>query len=122
MNALVVDDSAAMRRMQQKALEALGFVVQVAKDGREAMQILHATEACDLVLTDWHMPELDGIGLVQEIRQDARWCRLRVIMVTSDAVMNSVQQALDAGVDDFLMKPFSAEALADRVQEIMHAA
>lgn len=120
MNALVVDDSAAMRRIQQRALEALGFAVQVAKDGREAMQMLHAMAACDLVLTDWHMPELDGIGLVQEIRRQERFVGLRVIMVTSDAVMNSVQIALDAGVDDFLMKPFSPEALAERVQDVMH--
>lgn len=121
MNALVVDDSAAMRRIQQKALEALGFAVQVAKDGREAMQMLETLPAFDLVLTDWHMPELDGLGLVQEIRKDQRFVGLRVIMVTSDAVVDSVQLALDAGVDDFLMKPFSAEALAERVQDVMHA-
>jgi CheY-like chemotaxis protein len=120
MNALVVDDSAAMRRMQQKALESLGFVVHVAKDGREAIGVLDAMPACDLVLTDWHMPELDGLGLVQEIRKQPRYAKLRVIMITSDAVMSSVQLALDAGVDDFLMKPFSPDALADRIQDVMH--
>jgi two-component system, chemotaxis family, chemotaxis protein CheY len=120
MIALVVDDSAAMRRMQQKALESLGFVVQVAKDGHEAMSVLQAMAACDLVLTDWHMPELDGLGLVREIRKQARYAKLRVIMVTSDAVLGSVQLALDAGVDDFLMKPFSPDALAERIQDVMH--
>jgi two-component system chemotaxis response regulator CheY len=120
MNALVVDDSAVMRRMQQKALESLGFVVQVAKDGREALDVLGGMSACDLVLTDWHMPELDGLGLVQAIRRHPRYSKLRVIMVTSDAVLGSVQLALDAGVDDFMMKPFSADALAHRLQDFMH--
>ena len=120
MNALIVDDSAMMRRMQQKALEALGYVVRVAKDGHEALQVLQTMSACDLVLTDWHMPELDGLGLVRAIRSEPRYAKLRVIMVTSDADMGAIQLALDAGVDDFLMKPFSADALAERTKDVMH--
>jgi two-component system chemotaxis response regulator CheY len=121
MRALVVDDSAAMRRMHQKALEALGFAVQVAKDGREAIELLERMDDCDLVLTDWHMPELDGLGLVRAIRGHQRYAKLRVLMITSDTAMKSVQLALDAGADDFLMKPFSQDALLERIKEVMHA-
>jgi len=120
MEALVVDDSAAMRRMNQKALEGLGFSVQVAKDGVEALAVLHNMPRCQLVLTDWHMPELDGLALVKALRSDSRYVNLRVIMVTSEAVVSAVQSALDAGVNDFLMKPFSAEAFADRVRDVMN--
>jgi len=118
-NALVVDDSAAMRRIQQKALEGLGFTVRAASNGVEALEVLGTMPACELVLTDWHMPGMDGIGLVRAIRQEARWTGVRIVMVTSESVMASVDSALSAGADDFLMKPFSQDALAERVAEVM---
>lgn len=120
MIALVVDDSAAMRRIQQKALESAGWQVEVAGNGSEALARLQGLAHCDLLLTDWHMPEMDGLQLVRAVRQDERFKALRVVMVTSDGVLNSVEQALAAGADDFVMKPFSAEALSERIAEVMH--
>jgi len=119
MFALVVDDSAAMRRIEQKALEALGWKVTTACDGQAALEALAAMERCALMLTDWHMPGMDGLELCRVVRQDDRYQKLCIVMVTSDAVLDSVQSALDAGANDFLMKPFSAEALAERVAEVM---
>ena len=121
MIALVVDDSAAMRRIQQKALESSGWQVEVANNGSEALIRLDGLGHCDLLLTDWHMPEMDGIELVRAVRKDERWKGLRVVMVTSDGVLDSVEQALAAGADDFVMKPFSADALCERIAEVMHA-
>jgi len=118
MQALVVDDSSAMRRIQQKALESLGWQVRCAANGREALVTLDSMPVCDLVLTDWHMPEMDGIELCAQLRRDARYLKLRIVMVTSDAVLDSVETALAAGANDFLMKPFSAEALSERIAGI----
>jgi two-component system chemotaxis response regulator CheY len=119
MLALIVDDSAAIRRIQQKELEALGWQVRTAAHGQQALEMLCSIPACDLLLTDWHMPEMDGLELVRRVRRDMRFSTLRIIVVSSDAVMDSVHSALAAGADDFLMKPFSAEALSQRIDEVM---
>jgi two-component system chemotaxis response regulator CheY len=117
--AVVVDDSAAMRRIQVRALEGMGWTVQAASNGDEALTLLRSLPHCDLLLTDWHMPGLDGLELVKVLRADARFASLPILMVTSDAVLESVQKALEAGVNDFLMKPFTPEALAERVSGVM---
>jgi two-component system chemotaxis response regulator CheY len=117
--AVVVDDSAAMRRIQVRALEGMGWTVQIASNGDEALSLLRSMPHCDLLLTDWHMPGLDGLELVKVLRADARFASLPILMVTSDAVLESVQKALEAGVNDFLMKPFTPEALAERVAGVM---
>ncbi len=111
--------SAAMRRIEQKALEKLGWQVMTACDGQDALKTLEAMERCALILTDWHMPGMDGLQLCREVRKNDRYQKLCIVMVTSDAVLDSVQSALDAGANDFLMKPFTAEALAERVAEVM---
>jgi two-component system chemotaxis response regulator CheY len=119
MFALVVDDSAAMRRIEQKALEALGWQVKTASHGQEALDTLQAMPLCSLMLTDWHMPGMDGLALCRAVRLDPRYEKLCILMITSDAVLDSVQSALAAGANDFLMKPFSSEALAERVAQVM---
>jgi len=117
--AVVVDDSAAMRRIQTRAMEGLGWTVRAASNGEEALALLRSMERVDLLLTDWHMPGLDGLELVKVLRADAQFASLPILMVTSDAVLESVQKALEAGVNDFLMKPFTNEALAERVAGVM---
>lgn len=117
MKALIVDDSRMMRVVEQKALESMGWQVKQASNGLEALTVLDTMDGCDLVLADWQMPEMDGLALVKRIRQDARWAKLTIIMVSSNAVMDSIQEALDAGANDFVMKPFSVEALKERVTE-----
>jgi two-component system, chemotaxis family, chemotaxis protein CheY len=117
MKALVVDDSRMMRTVEQKALESMGWTVKQAANGIEAIAALADMEACDLVLADWQMPEMDGLALVKHIRKDAKWSSVTIIMVSSNAVMESIQEALDAGANDFVMKPFSVDALKDRVTE-----
>lgn len=120
MRALVVDDSSAMRRIVQRALESDGWAVTTGGNGHEALAHLESGEAYDLVVTDWHMPGMDGIELVKAIRQSPRFGQLRVIMVTSEAVMSMIDTALAAGVNDFLMKPFTADALCERVADIVN--
>jgi two-component system chemotaxis response regulator CheY len=120
MKALVVDDSKMMRVVEQKALESMGWQVQQASNGVEALKALAGMDGCDLVLADWQMPEMDGLALVKHIRQDAKWSKVTIIMVSSNAVMESIQEALDAGANDFVMKPFSVDALKERVTEAFH--
>ncbi len=122
MMALVVDDSAAMRRIQQKALETEGWSVECVATGEQALEKLNAVERCDLVVTDWHMPGMGGIELVRAIRATPRFAQLKVLMVTSDSMMQSVQQAIAAGANDFVMKPFTTEALMERVNAVMVSA
>ena len=119
MVALVVDDSAAMRRAQQKILEGLGWQVYVASGGEQALSMLAGLPDCDLLVTDWHMPGMDGIALIHAVRSDLRHRNLRILMVTSDSVLSTVQQALAAGANDVLMKPYTREAMAERLLEVM---
>ena len=120
MIALVVDDSAAMRRILQKALESIDWDVHTAIDGNDALAKLTELPQCDLLLTDWHMPGMDGIELIKAVRLSARFATLRIVMVTSDSVLDSVDKALEAGANDFVMKPFTADALCERVLEVMN--
>jgi two-component system chemotaxis response regulator CheY len=119
MLAIVVDDSAAMRRHLSKALEGLGWQVKSAGNGLEAMKLLETAPNCELVLTDWHMPEMDGMELCRTMRKEAKYSKVRIVMVTSDSVMSSVGEAMKAGANDFVMKPFTTEALSERLADIM---
>ncbi|MFO0597241.1 MAG: response regulator [Myxococcaceae bacterium] len=119
MIAVVVDDSRAMRTIEQRALESMGWTVRQAANGLEAIGLLSSLEACDLALVDWQMPGMDGLALIKALRADVRWASLPIIMVSSNAVLDSMQTALDAGANDFVMKPFSIDALKERVTETL---
>lgn len=118
MIALVVDDSAALRHAHRKALEAARWEVRTAANGAEALTQLEAMPSCDLVLTDWHMPVMDGIEFIRRLRADPRFARLPVLMITSESTIDAMDVALNAGANDVLMKPYSPEALAERVEEV----
>lgn len=113
--AIVVDDSRAMRSMLRHALEEQGFHVSEAANGGEALQMLQQGEPPDLALIDWTMPVLDGIGLISALRRDARYTRMVIVMVTSEADPERVQSALSAGADEYIMKPLSPDVLAEKL-------
>lgn len=121
MKALVVDDSSVMRRIHQKALEGLGYEVQSAGDGQEGYEKLVALSGCVLVITDLHMPVCDGIDFIKKVRQDNRFARLPILMVTSDGVMESVARAVEAGANDVLIKPFSPAVFAEKIRGFANA-
>ncbi len=113
MKTLVVDDSNTMRMIQTRCLASLGVTdVVTAADGCEALALFEA-ESFDLVLTDWNMPEMDGLELLKAIR--TRNARVPVIMVTTEAERARVVAAIEAGVTDYVVKPFTPDALADKV-------
>lgn len=110
---LVADDSSTMRKIILRSLAAVGVPEATeAADGNQAVELFKAGEF-DLVLTDWNMPGKNGLEIIQEIRkQDAE---VAIIMVTTEAEKGRVLQAIEAGVSDYLVKPFTADALREKL-------
>ena len=115
MRAMVVDDSRAMRMLLKRELVALGFDVDEAGDGNEALEKLRDSGAVDVVLVDWTMPGLDGMSFVHEVRADAAFEEMRVVRVTSEGDPAQIFHALMAGVDEYATKPITKEALAEKL-------
>lgn len=115
MRVLVADDSSTMRKIILRALAAVGATETAeAADGTEAVNMF-TPGAFDLVLTDWNMPGKSGLEVVQAIRaQDAS---VPIMMVTTEAEKDRVMQAISAGVTDYLIKPFTADALREKLQK-----
>ena len=114
-NALVVDDSATMRKIIIRSLNAVGVAsVTEAADGDQAVA-LFKPGAFDVVLTDWNMPGRSGLEVVKAIRaQDAK---VPVIMITTEAEKDRVVQAIQAGVTDYVVKPFTADTLRGKLDK-----
>jgi two-component system chemotaxis response regulator CheY len=113
--ALIVDDSRAVRAMLARSVKQLGFDVVEAGNGREAMERLATCGDVTLALVDWNMPEMNGYEFVCAVRQDASRDAMRIVMVTSETEMERMAVALDAGANEYLMKPFTVEALRDKL-------
>ena len=116
MNALIVDDSRAMRLVLRQMLAALGFGIAETRHGREALTYLQMNPATDVALVDWNMPEMNGLELVAAIRADPELAGVKLMMVTTETEIAHVQRALDAGADEYVMKPFSPEIIADKLR------
>jgi two-component system chemotaxis response regulator CheY len=117
--ALVVDDSRAMRMIIAKTLKELGYEVRQAANGREALEVIEAEKgALKLVLTDWNMPEINGLELLKRLRQIPELSSLVVVMVTTETDMDQMSAALDAGANEYVMKPFTKEILVEKLQMV----
>ncbi len=115
---LVVDDFSTMRRIVRNLLKELGFVnVQEAEDGVEALKKLRA-DTFDFVVSDWNMPNMTGIELLKEIRADARLKTLPVLMVTAEAKRENIIEAAQAGASGYVVKPFTAATLDEKLKKI----
>ena len=115
---LVVDDFSTMRRIVRNLLKELGFVhMQEAEDGAEALRKLRA-DTFDFVVTDWNMPNMSGIELLRAIRADAKLRHLPVLMVTAEAKRENIIAAAQAGASGYVVKPFTAATLDEKVKKI----
>ena len=115
--ALVVDDSRAVRMILSKTLKELGFEVREAANGREALEIVEAEKsAVTLVLADWNMPEINGLELLKRLRQDPELSSLVVVMVTTETELDQMAAALEAGANEYVMKPFTRDILVEKLQ------
>ena len=115
--ALVVDDSRAVRMILAKTLKELGFEVREAANGREALEVIEAEKtAVTLVLADWNMPEINGLDLLKRLRQDPALSSLVVVMVTTETELDQMAAALEAGANEYVMKPFTKDILVEKLQ------
>jgi len=104
-----------MRMLLKRELIALGFEVDEAGDGNEALERLQSEGAVDVVLVDWTMPGMDGMSFVHAVRADPTYEEMRVVMVTSEGDPAQIFHALMAGVDEYATKPITKEALAEKL-------
>ena len=117
--ALVVDDSRAMRAILSKALVESGFEVVQAANGREAIETMDREGLTfGLVLLDWNMPEIAGIEVLEKLRSRSEFSGVRMVMVTTETEIEQMARALEAGADEYVMKPFTREALEDKLRLI----
>jgi len=118
MQILVVDDFSTMRRIVKNQLRELGFSnVSEADDGRSALQVLKSSHI-DFVVTDWNMPDVTGLELLKAMRADDSMKSIPVLMVTAEAKRDQIVEAAEAGVNGYVVKPFAAETLKDKIQRI----
>jgi len=115
MRALVVDDSRAMRAILRKIMTAASFDVIEAAHGREALAKLESEGMADVALVDWNLPEMSGVELVEAIRARPDYAPMRLIMVTTEVEREQMARALDAGADEYVMKPFTTETILDKL-------
>ena len=121
--ALIVDDSRAMRMILGKILKELAYEVREAASGREALEVMEAEMAAvTLVLVDWNMPGMSGLELLKRLRQVPQLAALVVVMVTTESGMGQMVDALEAGANEYVMKPFTKEILMEKLQMVgIHA-
>jgi two-component system, chemotaxis family, chemotaxis protein CheY len=118
MKFLVVDDFSTMRRIVRNLLKELGFTnVDEAEDGLVALQKLN-NSPFDFVVTDWNMPNMDGLTLLQTIRQTAHLKHLPVLMITAEAKKENIIAAAQAGASGYIVKPFTAGTLSEKLEKI----
>lgn len=123
MNILVVDDFPTMRRIVRSLLRELGFSnIEEAEDGQEALDKLRGGDSFDLIVSDWNMPNLDGLEMLKEIRSDDGLKALPVLMVTAEAKKENIIAAAKAGASGYVVKPFTAATLEEKLNKIFDKA
>lgn len=116
MHALVVDDSSAMRMVLKKIMRDAGYEVSEAVDGSDALNKLKEVGSVELMLVDWNMPVMDGLEFVQAVRKDDAYAASTIIMVTTEDGIDRISIALEAGANEYVMKPFTTESLIEKLQ------
>lgn len=116
MKALVIDDSRTMRRIVSGILTPMGFEVTEAADGQQALDAMNDGLEVDLACVDWNMPVLDGLSFVTAVRRERRWRDVTLMMVTTESEQAQIVRALAAGAHEYLIKPFTPDAIRDKLQ------
>lgn len=117
--ALVVDDSGAIRKVERKYLEEMGFEVLEAENGEEALKVVEENPDLDIILLDWHMPVMNGYEFLVKLRSNPKWSNIKVMMVTTENQQKSVIDAIMAGANEYLMKPFDKEMLETKIRYLL---
>lgn len=118
MKILVVDDFSTMRRIVKNILKQLGYEnVEEAENGADAYEMA-TSGGYSFIITDWNMPVMDGLGLLKKVRADANLKNLPMLMVTAEAEKEKVVAAIQAGVNNYIVKPFTAATLKEKMDKI----
>jgi len=118
MKILVVDDFSTMRRIIRNLLRDLGFThTSEADDGNSALPLLQGG-GFDCLITDWNMPVMNGLDLLKAVRADAKLATMPVLMVTAEAKRDQIVEAAQAGVNGYVVKPFTAQTLKEKLEKI----
>ncbi len=115
MKAMVVDDSKAMRIVIGRILKGIGFDVSDACNGVEGIEWLSENGAIDLVLVDWNMPEMNGFDFVCTVRAKEEYKDMKLVMVTTETDISQMAKALEAGAEEYIMKPFTKESILEKL-------
>ncbi len=115
--AMVVDDSRTIRIILTKMLSELGLEVCPAGDGKEGLEVAEREKgAFSVIMADWNMPEMNGLELVKRLRSDPRLASVPIVMITTETETRQVMAALEAGANEYVMKPFSRDIIADKLR------
>jgi two-component system chemotaxis response regulator CheY len=121
LNFLVVDDFSTMRRIIKNLLHDLGYAnVTEADDGNTALPLLKQGNF-DFLITDWNMPGMAGLDLLKNVRADSRLGKMPVLMLTAEAKREQIVEAVQAGVSGYVIKPFTAATLKEKIDKILAA-
>lgn len=118
MRALVIDDSRATRAILSRILQQLGFETDGVADGQLALTWLADHGAVDLALVDWNMPVLDGLSFIKIVRANPAYAGMKLMMVTTESDVERMIAALEAGADEYAMKPFTAGVIREKLDLI----
>ncbi|HXE56696.1 MAG TPA: response regulator [Gemmatimonadales bacterium] len=121
MKCLIVDDSATMRRIVANALHGIGYTNLVeAVDGQDALAKCDGT--IELVITDWNMPVMGGLELVRRLRANPQTAKVPILMVTTRGTKEDILQAVEAGVNSYILKPFTPQVLKEKIDQVVSLA
>lgn len=116
MRALIIDDSRAMRSILRRIVTSLSFETAEAGHGQEALDQLEAGLDPDLCLIDWNMPVMDGYTFITRVRANPAWRNITLMMVTTESEQGQIVKALAAGAHEYVIKPFTPDAIAEKLQ------
>ncbi|MDD3466060.1 MAG: response regulator [Campylobacterales bacterium] len=120
MKILVVDDSSTMRRIIKNTLNHLGYKdLLEAEDGQFAWDIMTQTPDIGVLITDWNMPNMNGLELVKKVRAEQKYIDMPIIMVTTEGGKTEVITALKAGVNNYIVKPFTPQVLKEKLEAVL---
>ncbi len=110
-----MDDSRVIRTIVGRTLQELGFEIEEAGNGRDGLKLLQESPLPVMIMVDWNMPEMSGLEMVRAVRANPAWNVVKLIMITSENESERVQEALEAGADEYIMKPFSKDMIQEKL-------
>ena len=119
MKALVIEDSKSIRQIERRYLEEIGFTVVEAENGEEGLRVLKENPDIRLIILDWHMPIMNGYEFLKAVRANPEWNEIKIMMVTTENQQKSVIEAIMAGANEYLMKPFDKEMLESKIRFLL---